>query len=249
MKHLIAVLIALTAFLPVPIRAQEEATPSFTLYGGAVLPSGTYTASLGYNPGVTRRFGFDIGEDAGLAAVGGAVGCELRLPVLTDGMEWVVSMQGLVNGMRTDDVLRVFREDVKDTVAISMSTGAWIHLPLFTGLMYGLDLGQGTHLDLTAQGGIHVTRQASRTVAVNGAVVEETTFRFMPDFGYQVGVGIAFSGGYQILLRYVDLGTPRYEGTQLLNEKFFTSIPRRENTINGDPRRVAMFLIAVGYTL
>lgn len=249
MKHLLVVLMVMVAVLPVPGRAQEEAVPSFTLYGSAVLPVGTYRASLGANPGVTRRFGFTIGEDAGLATVGAGVGCDLRLPVLTRGLDWVVSLQGLINGMRTEDALELFRDDLDDTVAIGMSTGAWIHIPLFTGLTYGLDLGAGMRLDVTAQGGIHVTRQASRTVTVNGTVVEETSFRFMPDFGYQLGAGIAFTGGYQIQLRYVDLGTPRYEGTQVLNEKYFTSIPRKENAINGDPRRVAMLLIALGYTL
>ena len=249
MKRLIAVLMLMTVALPVPGRAQEEATPSFTIYGSALLPAGTYKASLGSNPGITRRFGFDIGEDAGLAAVGGGVGCDLRIPVLTRGLDWVVSLQGLVNGVRTEDALDLFRDELHDTVAVGMSTGAWIHVPLFTGLAYGIDLGDGLQLDLTAQGGIHVTRQAPRTVMVHGTVVEETSFQFMPDFGYQVGAGFSFAGGYQILLRYVDLGTPRYEGTQVLNEKYFTTIPRKENAINGDPRRVSMFLIALGYTL
>ena len=249
MRYPLVVLIVMITLLPVPGRAQEEAVPSFTLYGSAVLPVGMYRASLGANPGLTRRFGFAIGEDAGLAAVGGGVGCDLRIPVLARGLDWVVSLQALVNGMHTGDALEQFRDDVNDSVAIGMSTGAWIHLPLFTGLVYGLDLGAGARLDVTAQGGIHVTRQAPRTVTVNGTVVEETSFRFMPDFGYQVGAGIAFAGGYQIMARYIDLGTPRYEGTQILNEKYFTSIPRRENAINGDPRRVAMVLIALGYTL
>ena len=98
-------------------------------------------------------------------------------------------------------------------------------------------------------GGDKSEKSYGRLVTTDGTVVEETSFRFMPDFGYQVGAGVSFAGGYQILLRYVDLGTPRYEGTQVLNEKYFTTIPRKENAINGDPRRVSMFLIALGYTL
>lgn len=249
MKHLLAVVILIVAALPAAAPAQEESAPTFSVFGGALIPAGTYRSSLGNNAGVTRRFGFDIGEEAGLAAAGGVLGCDLRIPVLTAGLDWVVSVQGLINGVRTDDAIRLFREDVDDTVTIGMSTGAWIHLPLFTGLVYGIGIGNGVRLDLTAQGGIHVTRQASRTMTVNGAVVEETTFRFMPDFGYQAGVALSLAGGYQLALRYVDLGTPRYEGTRVLSERYFTTIPRRENAITGDPRRVSMFLIVLGYTL
>jgi hypothetical protein len=99
------------------------------------------------------------------------------------------------------------------------------------------------------QAGVNITRQAPRSVKADGVTVEETSFKFMPDFGYLAGVGIRLFDDYEFLIRYVDLGTPQYQGTRVLNEHFFTTIPRRENDISGDSRPVKMVVLSLGYIL
>jgi hypothetical protein len=232
-----------------PLLHAQEGDPAFTVYGSALVPLGKYGTSIGTNAGVTRRFGFDIGEEAGLASPGFGAGVDFHLPVLTRGLAWVISLQALTNGITTDDATHLFRDDLDDSVAVAMTSGSWIHLPLMTGLSYAVSISDGIGVHVTLQAGVHVTRQASRTVTVNGLVVEETSFTFTPDFGYLAGIGISLFEDYQILVRYVNLGTPRYEGTRTLNEKFFTTIPRRENAINGDPRSVKMLVFSLGYNL
>ena len=227
----------------------QEKDASFTVFGSFLAPLGDYGFERGQNAGLTRRFGFDIGEDAGLSGPGVGLGLEFRTPVLTNGLEWVVSLQGLTNSVKTTELTRFFREELGDSTDVLFETGSWFHIPLLTGLRYSYDLVGNARIFASLEGGVNVTREAPRTVKVNGAVVEETSFRFMPDFGYQATIGVTLFGNYELMVRYLDLGTPRYEGTRVLNEQFFSTIPRRGNAISGDPRPVKILLIAVGYTL
>lgn len=231
------------------IVAQEGEEPAFTLFGTFLTPVGKYGSKMGENAAITRRFGFDIGEEAGLAVPGFGVGVEFRVPVLAEGVAWVVSLQGLTNRIDATEVTDFFTDQLHDSIRVGFATGSWFHIPLFTGLMYSFNLTEGARFSVSLQGGVNVTQQASRTVETDGVTVERTTFRFMPDFGYQAGIGLTFLGDYQLLVRYCNLGTPRYEGTRVLNEAFFTTIPRRENAISGDPRPVKMLLVSLGYTL
>lgn len=246
MRRLAATLVIL--FFPSGLFGQDK-EGTITLLGSFLTPSGKYGEALGDNAGLTRRFGFNIGEEAGLASSGFGIGVEFRTPVLTKGLEWTVSLQGFTNGINTTEASRFFQDEVGDSVAISFETGSWFHIPLFTGLTFGIPITEGMGFHLTLQGGLNLTRQAPRTVSADGVVVEETSFHFMPDFGYLVGLGFTVFADYQLLVRYMDLGTPRYEGTRTLNEHFFPTIPKRENAISGDPRPVTMFVISLGYTL
>ena len=240
---------ALALFLLSSALLAQERVPTVAVFGSYLTPLGKYGVKVGENAGVTRRFGFDVGEEAGLSGPGVGFGLEFRTPVLAEGLEWIISLQGLTNPVKTMDVTQVFREQLGDSVNLLLDTGSWFHIPLFTGLTYSVGLGENARLLTTLQAGVNVTREAPRTVKVNGVVVEETSFRFMPDFGFEAGIGIALFGSYELMVRYLDLGTPRYEGTRVLNEHFFTTIPRRENAISGDSRPVKVFLISVGYTL
>lgn len=247
MKHLSASAIVFLLLSSTAAGQGKDAT--VTVFGSFLAPLGKYGFTIGDNAGLTRRFGFDIGEGAGLSGKGFGLGLEFRTPVLMDGLEWAISLQGLTNPVNTTDLTRFIHEEIGDSADVQFETGSWFHIPLFTGLRYSVDLMEGARIFALLEGGVNVTREAPRTARVNGVVVEETSFRFMPDFGYQAGVGVTLFGDYELVIRYVDLGTPRYEGTRVLNEKYFTTIPRRENAVSGDPRPVTMLLLSIGYTL
>jgi len=242
---------ALIFFLlsPVLTAQEDEEKATVMLFGSYMTPLGEYGSKIGSNAGVTRRFGFNIGEEAGLAVPGVGLGLEFRTPVLAKGLEWAVSLQCLTNLVSTSEVTDFFRKELDDTVQVELESGAWFHIPLFTGFTYGLDLGASVKVHATLQAGVNITRQAPRSVKADGVTVEETSFKFMPDFGYLAGVGIRLFEDYELLIRYVDLGTPQYQGTRVLNEHFFTTIPRRENDISGDSRPVKMVVLSLGYIL
>jgi len=101
----------------------------------------------------------------------------------------------------------------------------------------------------TLQGGLNITRQPYRKAFIDGQTVEETTFRLTPDFGFQAGIGFQLLNRYYLGVRYFDLGRPRYDGTRILNESFFQSIPKRKMNVDGDERAVSMFKIYIGYSL
>jgi hypothetical protein len=84
---------------------------------------------------------------------------------------------------------------------------------------------------------------------VEGIIAEETSFNMSPDFGYELGFGVELLKTYNIGVRYLNLGAPRYEGTRRLNERFFPLIPKREMYISGDSRPVSMIVLFLGYTL
>ena len=242
------VILAVTAVFGSTLVAQEREI-SVMVFGNIVEPVGRFGDKIGEGAEITRRFGFQIGDDAGLATRGFGAGIELSTNVLTDGLAWVFGARFLVNPVDNAKVTDFFEDEYDDTVVVDFNNGSWFNLPIFTGLSYSYGIAQDLRLYAVAQGGINFTRQAFRTASVEGITVEETTFRMSPDFGYEVGLGVQFLGSYNVGLRYLNLGTPRYEGTRRLNEKFFQSIPKRDMYISGDNRPVSMIVLFLGYTL
>lgn len=219
------------------------------VHAGGMFPVGNFAEPIGKYAEVTRRFGFLPGEHVGLASLGGAAGVQLNTPVLTDGMEWTIGVHALVNPTNVSEINAFFRHALGDTVRVLFEYGEWLNVPIFTGFQYTYDIMEDLALFGSVEGGLNLTQQASRTAIVNGDVVESTTFKFMPDFGFSIGLGIEFMRSYSLAVRYYDLGMPRYEGIRTLNEKFFTTIPRREMNVDGDERQVEMIVLMLGYTL
>ena len=99
--------------------------------------------------------------EAASTAPGVGLGLEFRKPVLTKGLEWAISLQGLTNAVSATEVTNFFRKELNDTVAVELETGAWFHIPVFTGLTYVVDLGTTVKIHATAQAGLNITRQMS----------------------------------------------------------------------------------------
>ena len=136
-----------------------------------------------------------------------------------------------------------------DSVSISFEKGRWWNIPIFTGFSYEYGLIDGIRIYGIFQGGLYFTQQAYRKAIVDGNIVEETTFLFSPDFGFEAGIVFNIFEKYNISFRYLNLSNPRYEGTRKLNESFFTTIPKREMNVDGDERPISVFMIILGYTL
>jgi hypothetical protein len=146
-------------------------------------------------------------------------------------------------------VQQFFQHEFPDSMQVSFDNGTWINIPLFTGFSLRYAMNDQLSFDIGLQGGINISREASRRTMVNGIVAEETTFEFAPDFGYEVSCGVQWHGKYKLGIRYIDLSSPRYEGMRRLNEEIFTTIAKREMNVDGDRRPVAGVMVFAGFTL
>lgn len=248
MKRAIFTLLFVLLMLPYTLQAQSEyVSLMISAYGS--LPNGDYAEKIGENPLLTRRFGFDIGSNVGLAKTGYGVGLELYTPVLVNGLDWMISMRYLANSTDGTTAEAKFEQLMGDSVDLIYKTGTWINIPVMTGLRYKCQFSNDLGAAVLLQGGINFSRAASRTGTIGDVRAEETTFDFARDFGYQIGMSIELFKKWNLGFSYLSLSKPRFEGSRTLSEKVFPEIFSRENEILGEARSVSMYLISLGYYL
>ena len=248
----IFIIIIIQMLINIPLAAQPDPglnRLSLTIFGNSNFPLNHFAEKIGDNPRITRRFGFDYGEKVGLAVIGFGAGAELNQQVFNEHLTWIISTRLLMNPVDNSEIDTFFRNEFKDSVDIAFENGQWINIPVFTGFSYYLNLYDNLCLYWTLQGGLNITKQPYRKIFVNNELVEETTFKFTPDFGFEIGFGFELLGRYNLGIRYVNLSNPRYEGTRTLNESFFKSIPKREMNVDGDERPISMIMVLLGYRL
>ena len=237
---------------------------SLLISGNAALPTGDFGKDIGENPHMTRRAGFDFGEDVGLAQTGFGLGAELITPVGFQGLDWIVSARVLGNSVNGSAVEGTFNDSLLlpgDTVKFhfEFEFGNWINIPVMTGFRYNYSLTPNLNLYGLIQAGINVSKAASRKAVrpeltvgdttFKDFTVEETTYNFARDFGFEFGLGIELAHKFNLGFRYLALNSPRYEGTRELSEKQFPGIFSRKTTILGEPRRISIFLVSLGFYL
>ena len=246
MKQIFFVSIFMLTMFSTMLHAQED---DFDLLISAYFsqPNGDYYEKIGEDARATRRYGFYIGDEVGLAKQGFGLGVELFTPVILDGLGWVFDIRYLSN--ETDAVIAEthFSELLGENANLVYTTGTWINIPIMTGFRYKLHLLPNFVPSVLLQAGINLTKAPTRNASRNGVTGEDTSFRFTRDFGYEVGLGVDLFRKFNIGLTYLYLNTPRYEGTRNLSENVFPEIFSRENQIIGESRSISMFLVNVGY--
>lgn len=253
-------------FLTVRTVYGQDERSTLLVYGSISSPTGDFGKKIGENPRITRRLGFDIGEDVGLVNTGYAFGAEFSAPTGIERLGWVISTIFIMNKAEESKVRSEFEHQLGDTVDIAFDFGNWINIPIMTGFKYQVSISPLLDIYSTVQAGINLTKAASRKASLTGTTpvtvqgasvnrtfsgetVEETTFDFTRDIGFGFGGGLVFNKRITIGLRYLELGTPTYEGTRRLSELYFTQIVKRETRILGEDRRVSMFLFFIGINL
>lgn len=219
---------------------------TFHVVGGTSFPVGDFGRSLGSNAGLTRRAGFNIGNDVGLAGVGFGGGLEVVSPAWLKNLSWILGARVFVNGSDAAAAQSRFQSLLEGSTRLEYEVGEWINIPIMTGLRYGVDLSDGYVLYGALQAGVNLTRAAPRKATVAGVVVEDTEYQFARDFGFEAGLGILVHKRYNLGVRFLDLGSPRYEGTRMLSEKQFPEIFSRENAILGDQWSISMVIVTLG---
>ena len=218
-----------------------------SVYGN--MPTSDYGQTLGEYPKVTRRHGFDIGNDVGLAKTGFGLGFEFNTQMLVDGLSWIISARYLTNPTDPSDAEARFKQFLGDTMNVNYETGSWHHFPIMTGLRYTKRITDGIAATAIVQAGINFAKAASRKGTVDGIVGEDTEFQFERDFGYEFGAGLEFFEKWNIEFSYALLNSPRFKGTRMLSEEVFPEIVFNENEILGEERSISMILIRLGYYL
>lgn len=248
MRRLTFTLLFVLIMLSTMLQAQSEyISMVISAYGS--LPNGDFGEKIGDNPRLTRRAGFDIGKDVGLARIGFGLGIELNTPVLLNGLEWVISLRYLFNSTDGATAEAEFEHFMGDTVDLIYETGTWSNIPVMTGFRYKYQISSNFGAAIFLQGGINLAKAPSRTGTIDEFTGEETTFDFARDFGYEVGLSFQLFNKWNLGFSYLSLGTPRFEGEQHLSEKVFPNIFSRENNIIGEERSISMYLVSLGYQL
>ena len=218
--------IALSLFL-VGSAFSQGSELAIHMFGIGSFPSGDYGKDLADDTKLTRRTGFAIGDNIGLATMGYGAGVELVSPVGFPGLQWIFSGKAIVNGSETKAVLSEFRSQLGDSVDLELEYGQWLNFPVMTGFRYDYQFTPTYTVYGILQAGVNFSKMASRKATIGTVVVEDAEFNFARDFGFEFGFGLLFNQRYNLGFKYLALRTPRYEGTKKLSESLFPNIFRR----------------------
>lgn len=253
MRSIVAVVL-LFIFFNAASYSQDEDNTSVLVYGTLSLPTGNFGENIGAFAGKTRRAGFSIGEEVGLAEIGFGLGAELSIKTGISGLSWIFGMSAITNGVNSNQVQAKFQTDAGDTVEVSSEFGRWTNIPVMSGLRYDFNLSDKIGVYGLVMGGINfswcpyksVTENFFTVDTISTVLADDSKFDIATDFGFQAGLGFVIAHTYNIGIRYLNLGTPRFDGTQNLSIIAFPEIVTPSNKILGESRSVAMFIIILG---
>jgi len=247
MRSLLRILLFL--FLTGNILHAQQSEISVHLFASGSHPTEYFVKKVDEQTAVTIRSGLKIGDKIGLAQPGFGIGGELNTPVWFEGMFWTFSAAFFANGADGSDAQAAFRSQWQDTVAVNLELGTWINFPILTGLRYDYYFAKQMLVYGIAQIGINLSKAPYMKATVGNDVAEEVTYEFARDIAYQFGIGFVYNQTYNISFRYMNLGTPRYNGTKNLTEVYFPEIYSRTQHIIGEERSIAMYIVTLGIQL
>ncbi len=253
MRSTVAVVL-LFMLVTVVTYGQDENNTSVLVYGTLSLPTGNFSENIGAFTGKTRRAGYSIGDEVGLAEIGFGLGAELGIKTGISGLSWIFGVSALSNGVNSNTVQTKFQTDASDTIAVSSKFGRWTNIPIMSGLRYDFNLSYNIGIYGIVMGGINFSWRPYKSVTENFLTVDtvgtvladDSKFDMATDFGFEAGLGLVVANKYNIGIRYLNLNTPRFDGTQNLSIIAFPEIVTPENKILGESRSVSMFVIILG---
>jgi hypothetical protein len=235
--------------LSVNLLLAQQTEVSVHLFGAASVPYGNFSKGIDEFTGITQREGIKIGDDVGLAQTGFGLGGELNTPVWIDGLFWTFSASFFLNGVDGSKVQKEIRSQWGDTVAVDLEFGNWINVPLLTGFRYDLYFAKSFLLYGIAQIGLNVSHAPSMEAKIDGEIIQDVEYGWGRDWAFQLGIGLVYNQTYNLSIRYLDLGSSRYNGTRNLTELWFPGIYTRVQNIIGEDRSVSMFVVTLGMQL
>ena len=241
--------ILLYLFLAGNVLFAQQTELSVHLFVSGSQPTEQFVKKVDELTAVTIRSGLRMGDKIGLAQPGFGIGGELNTPVWFDGLFWTFSGAFFINGTDGSKAQSAFRSQWQDTVAVNIDVGTWINIPIMTGFRYDYYFARQMLVYGIAQIGINLSKAPSMTATVGNTVAEDVSYEFARDIAYQFGIGFVYNQTYNISFRYLNLGTPRYNGDKTLTEVYFPEIYSRTQHIIGEERSIAMYIVTLGIQL
>ncbi len=227
----------------------QQTEISVHLFGGVSVPNGDFAKSIDDFTGITVRSGLQTGDRIGLAQPGLGLGGELNTPVWFEGFFWTFSMGLFGNNVDGKAAQKEFRSQWGDTVAVILESGIWWNIPVLTGFRYDFNIARKMIVYGIGQIGVNLSKAPSLKATDGDLVMEDTNYLWARDWAYQLGLGFVYNQTYNISIRYLNLGTSRYNGTRNLNELAFPLIFNRTQNIIGEERSVSMYIVTLGIQL
>ena len=246
-KSLLKYLILLSMFIT-EILAQNS-NLNVQIFGIGSIPIGEFNKKIGSSYEITRKSGFDYGTNIGLADIGYGIGTELNIPVLINGLAWQFSTKLLFNPTDNSKITEAFNNDERIIDELIFDTGNWLNVPIMSGFSYGLKLFTGINFYVQLQAGINISHQPERKATYQNVLVEEVKYNDLVDFAIEPAISFDYNEIYTLSLRYINLNSPRFEGTRYINEKLFPEISTRDYKIAAEEKSIEMLLITFGIKL
>lgn len=247
MKQSLLFAVIIVVFISSAVAQQRDL--SVHLFATVSQPSGDFGKNFGTNSGPTRRNGYYVGDRVGLAQMGWGAGVELNTPIWLNGMQWVFSTKLLVNGVDDKAVTSDFSSWLGDTADVAFEFGQWTNIPVMTGFRFDYNFTHQYTVYGIMMAGVNISQSPSKKIMVGPIIAEDTKYEIARDFGYEVGLGFMLNQTYNLGFRYIQLGTPRYDGTQTLSEQVFPGIFRQKKALLGEERSVSMVVVTLGVQL
>jgi len=121
MKRLLSIMFIL-ALIPT-VCFSQNATGEYNLFGGIALPQGDFKDD-------------PDDPDSGLAKTGFGIGVNHIRPLNSPEMSWITSVALLYNGYDVEDVDESDLGLSGSGINVTVDAGAWINVPVMTGLRY-----------------------------------------------------------------------------------------------------------------
>lgn len=245
MKYFFSTLSLFLLMIPGTGWAQND-VGRFHVLGIGSLPLNGFGKKLGNHAQLTRRQGFDIGEGASLATPGFGLEAEYISVTGINGLGWVLNATFLINGVDGSEVASAFKRMYRDTMQVEFHSGNWVNIPIMTGFHYEVSVSEIISVYGTVQAGLNLVRAPSKRVVVSGVEAEKSNFDVSTHFAVGVGAGLVFNRTLHLELKFLDSGSPGFDGTRVLSKSVFPEIYEETTAILGERRPVSMFLLAVG---
>ena len=181
--------------------------PAFLLSSGVSAQGGIRASAFAGITLPTGEFADQVGESAGLAIHGWAVGVDIAVPIVGDrGLSWYSSLEGLTFGVSEE----FMSEFMGSGIQVALTRG-YLGSVLATGLRYDVPANPSLVLHLSGQFGAGFFKAPDAAFSGMGQTVQLVSY-FTPVHGLGGSLGATVNDRVTVDAKYFYLRNPEIEG-------------------------------------
>ncbi|MCK4343991.1 MAG: hypothetical protein KAX05_01800 [Bacteroidales bacterium] len=184
-------------FFLVLITISTFAQSPFNIHGGISIPLGDFSETENI--------------ENGYAKIGFVLGFTFDKPITDIGLSWHTCANLLYNPLESDDLV----DDIFIEGADSKG-GAWINIPILTGIRYQTDITETIALYMLGIVGVNICKEMNIRLEWHSEILD-LNHNTVVAFGYAIGAGLVISKKVNFGIRYLGLGEPEIEYEWELN--------------------------------